>query len=136
MGNSTLRAVAQSAVATLTASLLALPSLAAFATAGSATYVYDDAGRLVQATLHDGTQVNYDLDPAGNRESVGAVVPVVFSIGNAQATEGGSLVFTVTKTGTNVANVTIDYATAPGTASTSDYASKSGTLTFSPTDTS
>lgn len=59
-----------------------------------------------------------------------------FSVSDASANEGESLLFTVTKTGSTSSTYTLDYATAPGTASTADYTTKSGTLTFRPSDTS
>ena len=57
------------------------------------------------------------------------------SIGNAAASEGNPVVFTVTLTGTRTGNVTIAYATADGSAhDDSDYSDTSGTLTFGPTE--
>jgi hypothetical protein len=56
-----------------------------------------------------------------------------FIISDASATEGGNLVFTVTKSGTTSNSFTVNYATANGSAvSGSDYSSSSGTLTFAP----
>jgi len=49
-------------------------------------------------------------------------------------TEGGTLTFTVTKTGST--SSTVNYATASGTATSgSDFSAASGTLTFLPSDT-
>lgn len=59
-----------------------------------------------------------------------APVGVSFKINDPVATEGGSLVFTVTKTGSAGTTLSVNYATANGTASSSDYTAKSGTLTF------
>lgn len=61
-----------------------------------------------------------------------------FSIANATAvTEGGTLVFTVTKTGSTAFSHAVNYATANGTATAgSDYTAASGTLTFAAGDTS
>ncbi|MCY4509512.1 MAG: hypothetical protein OXG35_21490, partial [Acidobacteria bacterium] len=57
------------------------------------------------------------------------------SIGNAAASEGNPVVFTVTLTGTRTGNVNVAYATADGSAhDDSDYSDTSGTLTFSPTE--
>jgi hypothetical protein len=55
-----------------------------------------------------------------------------FAIGNATAvTEGGTLSYTVTKTGGTSGSFSINYATANGTATSgSDYTAASGTLTF------
>ncbi len=62
----------------------------------------------------------------------------VYSIGNASATEAGTMTFTVTRTGTAVAQETIQYAAASGTATSGvDFATPPGTtLTFQTTDTS
>ncbi|KMZ13531.1 hypothetical protein BHUM_01444 [Candidatus Burkholderia humilis] len=56
--------------------------------------------------------------------------PASFTIGNAPAVmEGGTLVFPVTKTGTTNASVSVNYATADGTAKAgSDYNGTSGTI--------
>ncbi|MDP9421337.1 MAG: hypothetical protein M3Q19_00630 [Pseudomonadota bacterium] len=61
-------------------------------------------------------------------------LPPSFSISDAYATEGVSdLIFTVTKTGGTYVTVSVNYATANGTASgASDYYTTSGTLTFGP----
>lgn len=58
--------------------------------------------------------------------------PPSFSVSNASAvTEGGTLVFTVTKSGTTTSSFSVNYATANGTAAAgSDYTAASGTLTF------
>lgn len=50
--------------------------------------------------------------------------------------EGETVVFTVTKTGATVASFSVNYATAAGTAGGSDFVGKSGTLTFTSTQTS
>ena len=61
---------------------------------------------------------------------------VTLAINNVSLTEGNSgtsnLTFTVTKTGATVQTVTVNYATADGTAvQPADYLARSGTLTFS-----
>jgi len=53
-----------------------------------------------------------------------------FSINDASVTEGGNLVFTVTKAGATSQTHTVNYATANDTASSGDYTATSGTLTF------
>ena len=60
---------------------------------------------------------------------------VTLAINNVSLTEGNSgtsnLTFTVTKTGATVQTVTVNYATANGTAvQPADYSARSGTLTF------
>ena len=54
-----------------------------------------------------------------------------FAINNGTVSEGGSLTFTVTKTGSTVLSHSVSYATADNTAiAGSDYTTASGTLTF------
>ncbi|MDE2404407.1 MAG: hypothetical protein KGM17_07045 [Sphingomonadales bacterium] len=60
-----------------------------------------------------------------------------FSISNASATEGGNLVFTVSRAGTTTSAASVNYATADGSAAAgSDYNSASGTLNFAAGQTS
>lgn len=62
--------------------------------------------------------------------------PPSFAIDDVSVTEGGNLVFTVTKTGSTSSSFTVNYATSNGSAvSGSDYTSASGTLTFLAADT-
>ena len=67
--------------------------------------------------------------------------PPSFSVGDASVTEGGTLVFTVTKTGAAVAVFAVDFATGGGTAAGSyngsgDYYSGAARLYFQPSETS
>lgn len=109
------------------------------------TYSYDAHGRLVKVqragAVNDGVVADYTFDQADNRTNVtvtGVGTPggVSFSIGNASATEGGIVQFTVTKTGTASGTLTVQYATATGTAGTSDFTAASGTLSFAQNETS
>ncbi|NOX81824.1 MAG: hypothetical protein GXP06_02320 [Alphaproteobacteria bacterium] len=59
-----------------------------------------------------------------------------FSINNVSVSEGGTLSFTVSKSGATSKTHNINYATANGTAGTTDYTAKSGTLSFSSSQTS
>lgn len=60
-----------------------------------------------------------------------------FSVNNASRIESqGSITFTVTKTGSTALTHNVNYATAPNTASTGDYSSRSGTLSFTSGQTS
>lgn len=110
------------------------------------TYVYDELGRLVSVT-HSGTvnsnlKATYCHDAAGNRtqyksDSTGGTVacmvqnPANLAISNASVTEGGSLVFTVTRSGNTATAVSASYATASGTATSgSDFTAASGTVSF------
>lgn len=110
------------------------------------TYTYDALGRLIaitsSGTINNGQKRSICYDPAGNRteyksDSTGsglacaAVAPPNLSIGNASVTEGGVLVFTVTRTGDMSTAVGVSYSTASGTAiSGSDFTPTSGTLSF------
>lgn len=62
---------------------------------------------------------------------------ISIAISDARVTEGGNLVFTVTKTGTSLGYYSVNWATVAGTATANlDYMTRSGTLTFGPSDTS
>lgn len=110
----------------------------------TATYAYDALGRLVQVsrsgTINDGVNANYGYDPADNRTNVtvtgGGGSHPSFSVNDVSVTEGGSLVFTVTKAGAASTSYSVNYATANGTAAAgADYTATSGTLTFTPSHT-
>ena len=75
------------------------------------------------ATISDGRATGTIIDNDGARPSL--------SIGDASATEGQSLTFEVTLSAAAASTVTVQYRTANGTASSSDYTSASGTLRFS-----
>ena len=67
----------------------------------------------------------------------GACTSVSFALSDASAIEGNLLTFTVTKTGTAATSCGINYATSDGTASSpTHYTAKSGTLSFTPAQTS
>jgi len=55
---------------------------------------------------------------------------VAFSISDASASEGSPLVFTVTRSGSTTGTSSVNFATADGTATSTDYTPTSGTLTF------
>ncbi len=76
-----------------------------------------------------------NLDPQGFCEA-GAAAPQI-SIADTTATAGDNASFTVSLAAAHTANITLNYATANGTASAgSDYTAKSGTLTIPQGDTS
>ena len=55
----------------------------------------------------------------------------LINIGNASANEGGTLTFTLTRTGATENTVTVQYATGGGNATAgTDYTANSGTVTF------
>jgi YD repeat-containing protein len=106
-------------------------------------YSYDALGRLTASTRsggpNSGIQTNTLYDPSGNRkaQAVGtAAAPevnaAVFAVsGPAAVDAGGTSVFTVTKTGTASSSLSVNYATADGTAlAGTDYTAASGTLSF------
>jgi YD repeat-containing protein len=101
------------------------------------TYSYDALGRLNSSTVSGGTnngqQTSTSFDPAGNRSnySVAGAPAASLSIANANVTEGGTAIVTVTRAGSLTGTTTVNYATANGSAvAPGDYASASGTLTF------
>lgn len=80
-------------------------------------------------------------DPQGLATIVNDDSPVDANVSNATLTEGTgatkTMLFTVSLTGPRGVDVTVDYATADGTAlQPGDYAPKSGTLTFTAGETS
>lgn len=102
------------------------------------TYTYDALGRLVASShagsVNNGQSVSIAYDPAGNRSNyalAGVGAAAVISISNASATEGGSIVFTVTRSGDTSMAVGANWATASGTAlSGSDFTAGSSTVSF------
>lgn len=114
---------------------------------GSAQSLTNGTAQLTTATLSSGNHVitaEYSGDStfeSGSATLAGGqtvnTAPTV-SINDVNIAEGNTgttnLVFTVTLSKTSAATVSVDYATADGTAQTSDndYQSASGTLTFNP----
>ncbi len=127
--------------------LLAMVAVGAMAGAAGAsensTYTYDALGRLV-ATSHSGgprsgTTVASSYDEAGNRKAmaVNQALPTQntaasFSIAGPGTVAKGALAsFVISKTGPASAAVTLNFATADGTAiSPGHYGAVSGTLSF------
>lgn len=113
-------------------------------------YSYDALGRLKKAetsgSVNNGLKTEISMDHADNRTnykvtgsggSGSGETPPSFSINDASATEGGNLTFTVNKSGVVSNNYSVSYATANNTAlAGSDFTTKSGQLTFSPSQTS
>ena len=115
------------------------------------TYVYDELGRLVSVassgTINNGQKRSACFDPAGNRtryrsDSAGqdancSAGQAGLAIGNASVTEGGTLSFTVTRSGDTSSAVSVSYASASGTAvSGSDFTPVSGSISFAAGQTS
>ena len=65
-----------------------------------------------------------------------APVPPTFSVSDASGSEGFGVTFTITRSGTTTSNVTVNYATAYGTATSNDFTGRSGTLSFAMNETS
>lgn len=122
------------------------------------TYSYDALGRLVASQSSGDVNNNQArslcYDSAGNRtqfrsSSTGSLTgcvptptptpaPPRFAIADASAVnEGGTLIYTVTRSGVVSGSLALNYSTANGTAiSGSDYTAISGTLTFLSSETS
>lgn len=108
---------------------------------GADNFAYDTLGRLTWALYQDGSVIEYRFDPNGNRATLiastgsgegagGSPLQTQFSVNNTLVSEGGSLSFTVTRSGSTAGSHAVGYATANGTANSSDYTPASGTLTF------
>ncbi|HET7575637.1 MAG TPA: Calx-beta domain-containing protein [Sphingomicrobium sp.] len=126
----------------LLAAASALATSPAFA-GETITYSYDALGRLVKVshsgTVNGGASACYTYDHASNRSNVLVNTasdcsngpPPSFSINNPSASEGDTVTFTVTRSGSSGGTYTLNYATADKEAvAGSDYTAKSGTLTF------
>lgn len=107
------------------------------------TYTYDNKGRLTGVSHSGGpaagASASYNYDNADNRSSVAinGATPPSFAIGNASATEGSSLTFTVTRSGQSFGAYTINFATRSGTATSgADFNGGSGTVSFADGQTS
>jgi hypothetical protein len=115
-------------------------------TSGTLTFVSGQTQQTISVPTIDDTQIesqeNFYVNLSsptggatiGTSQATGVIndndAPV-FSIGNAQATEGGTLSFTVTRSGSATGTGTVNWATANGTAvAGSDYNAGSGTLSF------
>ena len=119
-------------------------------------YDYDALGRLIKMATtggqNSGETNSLCYDPAGNRTQYkssadgsatacagGSPPPLPsgsFSVNSASAMEGNPVNFTVSLSPAQTSSVTVAYATAHGTAGAADYIAASGTLTFSPGQTS
>ena len=122
------------------------------------TYTYDALGRLKvvssTGTVNDGQAYSYCYDAAGNRtlaktNAAGvtadcqSVTPTPsptpapsISIGDTSVAEGSSLLFSVTLSAAHSSAISVDYATAYGSAGANDFTATSGTLTFNAGETS
>jgi hypothetical protein len=128
--------------------LLTVHASLGLADPASATYSYDDLGRLRTGEFTGGAannrKIDYQYDAAGNRITMtSGLVPTV-EIGPASTVaEGASLTFPVTRRGTSSTNVTVNCVPQNKTAMAStlavaapydDYVTTAQTITFLPTD--
>lgn len=134
-------------LAVLCAFFLCAPTMSAFPAYANETktYTYDALGRLLtdtsSGTVNDGRTDTLTYDPAGNRTSFNSggsgSSSVSISIDNPSITEGGVLAFSVTLSAPSTSSVTVNYATADGTAiAGTDYTATSGTLSIAAGQTS
>lgn len=138
-------ALARALTACSAVALLAAPEVAL--ASETLTYSYDELGRLVKVaragTVNNGATECYAYDKANNRTNVTtataadcAGTPVTFSISsNWPVTEGGLSSFTITRTGSPSAAISVSYSTADGSAvAPGDYTAVPLTsVTFQPT---
>lgn len=105
----------------------------------TATFTYDELGRLVKAnacgTVTGGQSVALAFDATTNRSSYSvAGVPsggVALAICDATAAESGTMVFRVTRLGSSAAAAAASYATSNVTAAAgTNYTAASGTVSF------
>lgn len=111
---------------------------ATVAGAGSVSYEYDELGRLKKVTYDDQQTIEYALDDAGNRTLVTTSdAPVILSISNASATEGGNISFTVSRSGGSGQTVSVTCATSSGSATSgTDFTAVNTSLSFTSAESS
>lgn len=111
-----------------TTKTISVPTIDDIAVEGNETFTMTlsgaSAGSVIGTAVGTGTIVDNDAYPS-------------FAVANAATvTEGGTLVFTVTKTGSTTVSYSVNYGSAGGTATSgSDFTATSGILTFLAGDT-
>lgn len=110
--------------------------LAAITPAGAQTieYTYDELGRLIVVDHDQAATQDFTYDDVGNITEVevtaGGAGGVGFSVDDVSVTEGGNLVFTVTKSGSTTMVHEVSYNTSDISAGAGDYTSVSNILSF------
>lgn len=128
--------------------VLGLISPFALKAAETITYTYDELGRLIGSSSsggpRDGRSASISLDPAGNRTGYASGLPLppqvnsaVFLVSGATpVNEGGTAIFTISKTGTAFTVMTVNFASVDGSATANaDYTPVNATLSFQPSET-
>ena len=115
-------------------------------TTGQLTFTTSDSSKQINVppyndTIYEGSETftmtlsSPSAGSIGTGTATGTITdndnPPSFSINDPSATEGSSVTFTVTKTGSTAFTHAVNYATSSGTATSgTDFTAKSGTLTF------
>jgi hypothetical protein len=123
---------------TFTLATIGFKALAVTSTPTQLNFVFDAGNNRVTDVITTGS-VSVLGTHTGATVSISVVVPTVaFSAGTYSVSEGGgSAVITVQLSAASSGTATVHYATSPGTATAgSDYTTVSGTLSFSPGQTS
>ena len=99
----------------------------------------DEDDETLTLTLSSPSNASLPADPTATGTITDNDSPPALSVADRSVTEGQDVVFAVTLTALSGKEVTVDYATSDGTATTAtsapggaDYSSRSGTLTFAP----
>lgn len=125
--------------------ILVLQASMGLADPASATYSYDDLGRLRGGEFTGGAannrKVDYQYDAAGNRTTMTSGLAPTLSIAAAvgTVTEGGAITFPVTRTGTSTSTLTVQCVPEGNTALSdgrgppfADFLTTAQTITFQP----
>jgi YD repeat-containing protein len=128
--------VGRNVLAFLVAGGLTLTSSIVHAQA-TATYTYDEAGRLRGVSDSDGGTTTYTLDAAGNRSNVSTVVPspairIYVPVGGYTVPEnGGTLTISVRRIGPASGTASVNFNAGSGTATSgTDFSITPGTLSW------